>query len=291
MKTRLTYLCCAAWLVAAPASASAQGIQAVGPLPAGIDSVRSLYAAAAYEDALAAMPAVSEEPVKTDFELYRALCLLALGREQESAAAVERLVRSAPSFVPPTGDVSPRMQALLTSIRARLVPDFAREAYAEAKVAYEANDHPKARASFQRAAELIDSLPADKRQGLEDLRLLAGEFLKLSRAVSVRPEPVAPSAAPVTEVVAYVAPIPIREKLPSWIPADSRQARTEYVGLLRLDIDEDGRVRSASILKTSHPAYDAAALQAARGWTYKPATRAGVPIASQRDIQIRLAPR
>ncbi len=66
--------------------------------------------------------------------------------------------------------------------------------------------------------------------------------------------------------------------------------RTEYVGVLRVRIGADGRVASATIVKVTHPAYDNAALRAAKAWMYRPATRGGQPVAAQKDIQIRLLP-
>jgi protein TonB len=79
--------------------------------------------------------------------------------------------------------------------------------------------------------------------------------------------------------------------MPPWNPPDGTAMRTEYAGLLRIMIGADGLVESATIVKSSHPAYDAAAVRAAQGWTYRPATRNGQPVAAQKDIQVRLLPR
>ena len=162
--------------------AAAQQIPAVPQLASAIDidRVRALYGAAAYEEALAAMPAVNGESVGTDLEQYRALCLLALGREKEAVATVERLVRDNPMYVPSASDTSPRMQSIFTGARSKLVPQIAKQAYAEAKGAYEAKNRDAAHAAFKRTIELIESLPDAEKTLLADLRLLAGEFLTLS---------------------------------------------------------------------------------------------------------------
>lgn len=280
------------YLGVAAAAAVAQTNPAVD-----IERVRMLYVAAAYAEALAAMPGVpvlDGERARTDLEQYRALCLLALGREQQAVATVERLVRDNPLFVPPAGDTSPRLRSIVAGARSRLVPDMARQAYAEAKLAYEAKNG-EAHAAFERALELIDSLPAGDKAGLGDLRLLAAEFLELS-ITKLRPSvPASPpiSVAPATSEPAgqYVPPTAVREQLPPWDPPDNASRRTEYVGVLRISIGEDGRVQTATIVNGSHPAYDAAALNAAKQWRYKPATQGGQPVAAQKDIQIRLRPR
>jgi TonB family protein len=281
------------------------GIAASGRLAAqqispvvDIDRVRNLYVAAAYAEALAAIPVVGAEPARTDLEQYRALCLLALGREPEAIAAVERLVRDHPGFLPAASETTPRMRAIFAVARSKVVPGLARREYAAAKAAYEQKDGPAARAAFQATLDLIDSLADADKSSLADLRLLASEFLELSTAF--RPAETAPAgedrAAPPGEseaggAGAYAPPIPIREGLPPWTPPDAAARRTEYTGLLRVQIAADGKVITAVMVRRTHPAYDVAALRAAKGWLYQPATRAGVPVAAQKDIQLRLVPR
>ena len=278
--------------------AAAQQIPAVPQLASAIDidRVRALYGAAAYEEALAAMPAVNGESVGTDLEQYRALCLLALGREKEAVATVERLVRDNPMYVPSASDTSPRMQSIFTSARSKLVPQIAKQAYAEAKGAYEAKNRDAAHAAFKRTIELIESLPDAEKALLADLRLLAGEFLTLSAPppAPAPPPPPAPtstasnrSGKPEAE---FVGPVAVREQLPAWVPPNSAAARTEYIGLLRIQIAADGRVTTAEIVRGSHPAYDIAAVTAAKRWLYKPATRGGQPVPSSKEIQVRLIP-
>lgn len=266
-----------------------------------IDRVRELYIAAAYEEALAAIPPVvadSNAGGRTEIEEYRALCLLALGREGEATAVIERLVRSDPTFVL-APDSSPRMRAVFEDARVRLVPGLARQTYAAAKTAFEARDATTARSGFTRTVELIDSLPENQRAQLADLRLLASGFLELSAARAdaaaalppdvgepvARPEPVR-AVKPL-----YTAPVVVREELPVWVPPDAVAQHTEYNGLLEIDIGVDGRVVEVRVAKPSHPVYDAAVIRAARQWTYKPATRNGQPVASLKTIQLRLVPR
>lgn len=259
-----------------------------------VERVRALYIAAAYEEALAVMPPPNDAaPLTTDLEQYRALCLLALGREGDAAAAVERLVRGNPMYVP-SGDLTPRMLAMFSDTRAKLLPDLAKQTYADAKTAFDAKEHEAARVGFQRTVHLIDSLGVEDQTSLADLRLLASGFLDLTPVAPPAPPP-PPVAAPATTApepaAAYVPPVAISERLPLWAPPDSAAKRNEYTGLLRIEIGEDGRVVNATVVDVSHPAYDMAVLRAAKLWTYKPATRGGRPVTSQKDIQIRLVPR
>ena len=261
-----------------------------------MERVRALYVAASYEAALAAMPEGLSTTAGTELEQYRALCLLALGREADAKATIERLVKAHPTFVPPADEVSPRMRTLFTNVRNALIPAIAKQAYAEAKVAYEAKDREAARAGFQRTLDLIDSVPEDSRGSLADMRLLAADFRELTTArpaaATETPGPVVP--APVPEIPAaagaFVPAVALKQELPPWNPLDPVSRRTEYVGLLQVQIAPDGRVTLARMLKTSHPSYDIAVLREAKRWLYKPATRGGQPVASEREIEIRLRP-
>lgn len=254
-----------------------------------IERVRALYVAAAYEEALAAIPSATPAAVKLEVEQYRALCLLALGREDEAATTVEGIVRDNPTYLPSERDTSPRLQSIFASARLKLLPDLARQAYSDGKTAFEAKDGDAARTAFQRAISIVESLPEPDRGPLADLALLATGFLDLAESRAV-PEP-APEKPAAPAPVPYVAPVAIDEQLPPWNPPDSASMRTEYLGLLRVSIGEDGRVLSAEIVKSSHPSYDGVLARVAKDWRYRPATRGGQPVASQKDIQIRLVPR
>jgi hypothetical protein len=256
-----------------------------------VERVRALYIAAAYEEALAAMPPSAAPGMKLEVEQYRALCLLALGRESEAAAAVEGIVRDNPTYLPSSRDTSPRMQSIFAAVRLKLLPEIARQAYTDGKSAFEAKDTGAARAALQRVIAIVESVPEADRGSLADLRLLATGFLDLAD-LRAAPEP-APEkpAGPAPAALPYVAPVAIDEQLPAWNPPDNASMRSEYLGLLRVVIGEDGSVQSAEIVKISHPSYDVVLTRAAKAWRYRPATRGGRPVPSQKDIQIRLVPR
>ena len=268
------------------------GALTASQVPSEIERVRTLYVAAAYEEALAAMPANATGVVRRDLEQYRALCLLALGREPEAVEAIERIVKDNPTYLPAESDTSPRMRTMFAEVRSKLLPDIARETYAEAKKAFDAKDVDGALSGFKRTIEVIDSLPEGDREALADLRMLVAGFTDLLGARPVpKPDVVPNLPANLDTAVEYVGPIPIREQLPAWAPPDPTARMREYIGLLRIDIGEDGQVRNAVMVEATHPLYDAAAVRAAKSWTYKPATRGGKPVSAQKDIKVRLVPR
>ena len=277
---------------AAPALSEPGNERVEGQGRGDIERVRTLYVAAAYEEALAAMPATATGVVRRDLEQYRALCLLALGREPEAVAAIERIVQDNPTYLPAESDTSPRMRSMFADVRARRVPEIAREIYSEAKKLFEAKDVNSALSGFRRTIEVIDSLPESDREGLRDLRLLVSGFSDLLAArPAAASEPPAPVPAIPEPAAEYLGPVTIREQLPSWVPPDAAARVREYVGLLRIEIGENGQVRNAVMIDATHPLYDAAAVRAAKSWTYKPATRGGKPVVAQKDIQVRLVPR
>jgi protein TonB len=86
----------------------------------------------------------------------------------------------------------------------------------------------------------------------------------------------------------FVPAVAIEQTLPEWVPPSQSVARFEYEGRLRVRVGTDGKVKDVEIEKPSHPSYDARLLEVARTWTYRPATRHGVPVESDRIIAIRL---
>ncbi|WP_319583651.1 TonB family protein [uncultured Pseudodesulfovibrio sp.] len=77
-------------------------------------------------------------------------------------------------------------------------------------------------------------------------------------------------------------------RLDPYYPASARRTGTQGHVLVRVLVDEYGRVEEAEVAE-SEPAgvFDDAALKAVRGWTFSPATRQGRPVAVRIDIPIR----
>ena len=88
---------------------------------------KDLYASAAYEDALSALGRVKEADLAQQVDQYRAFSLFALGRTSEAESVVEAVIRRDPLVVPDARDASPRITALFTQVRKRLLPDLIRD--------------------------------------------------------------------------------------------------------------------------------------------------------------------
>lgn len=292
-----------------PGDSSTPGAPDLDPGTAAdpLSRVQALYASAAYEDALAVIPAPASGTTR-DLEQYRALCLLAIGRQNEAAAAVERVILLDPLFVPSESDTPPRLQAMYSEARVRLAPGLAKAAYADAKDAWERKDRTFAHAAFQRTLDAIAMVPDAAAAGLGDLRELASGFLQLTAATADAPPAMAPSGVPEGNSTLAASPSPagdrgvgppegdwqgpvtIRQDMPGWQPPDAMARRKEYRGVVQLVIDATGRVEDVRVIKTSHPAYDAAVVRAARQWTFTPASRGGRNVASEKDIEVVLRP-
>src|SRR5262245_47898268 len=84
-----------------------------------LDSAKALYAAASYEEALAALDQLGGGPDSIQVNEYRALCLLALGRARDAEAPLQQIVSADPLYKIPAAEVSPRLVDLFHDVRKR----------------------------------------------------------------------------------------------------------------------------------------------------------------------------
>ena len=82
-------------------------------------------------------------------------------------------------------------------------------------------------------------------------------------------------------------PLVLTRAMPTWRPTPVELKMT-FTGTLELLVNEEGRVLSASLLKSIHPRYDATLLAAAQNWTFQPATRNGAPVRYRYVMTINL---
>jgi periplasmic protein TonB len=260
-----------------------------------LERAKALYGSAAYDDALGVLVRLrTVDGPRAEVEQYRILCLVALGRVAEAEEAARAIVKTFPSFVPEAGEMPPRVVELFAKTRRELLPEIARTAYLDAKAALEKKDRAAALAGFEALVRLIDSAGADATGSLPELKILAAGFLDLSRALPVpaaetktaATEPVKPGKAP-----EIIPPIAVRQTMPQWVPSDAMSRQASFSGVVRVSISAAGRVDTAAIEKSVHPAYDRLLLQAARSWEYRPATSDGVPVPSEQLVQVQLKPR
>lgn len=270
-------------------------------------TARDLYAAAAYEDALVVLNRLRTRDRSGDenrtIEQYRAFCLLALGRAQEAEQAIEGIVAAEPLYFPSPADVSPRVRAVFTDVRRRMLPSIVQKRYAQAKAAYDRKEFKAAEAGFKGVLDVLadpDLGAAANQPPLSDLRTLTVGFHELSAAAAAPPPPPPPPPQPEPAVVpapaaakiytatdtAVVPPVAIKQMLPAY-PRDNFPMNR---GVLEVVIDEHGDVESATMRVSVKPTYDAVAVAAAKGWHYTPATVNGVPVKYRKLVQINLDP-
>lgn len=273
-----------------------------------LSTARALYASAEYEEALASLNrirstgiAVAEVPL---VEQYRAFCLLALGRATEAEDAIAAIVSAAPSYSPLESDTSPRVRTAFSDVRRRVLPTVVQQKYLDAKAAFERKEYAVARDRFAQVMAVFDdpSVTALDRPPLSDLRMLAKGFLDLAvtelAVTTPAPPPAKPEAAPVTAAAPdagriytatepnLVPPVTIRQELPPY----PRRPQFPVQGIVEVVIDEKGAVASAVIRATIDPLYDGLALAATRTWSYRPATRNGVPVKFRKLVQVKVQP-
>jgi tetratricopeptide (TPR) repeat protein len=286
--------------------ASTSAVYADDSLPAA----RELYASAAYEDALAMLGRLNTNGLRQDegrvADQYRALCLLALGKVSEASQAIEAVVNAEPAYHPADGEVSPRVRAVFSDVRRRLLPGLVQQKYGQAKAAYDHKDYKTAAVGFGQLLQLFDDpdlAAAAQKPPLSDLRLLADGFQQLSLQAlapppAPEPPPVVAAAKPVAPAVdtsriysssdtGIIPPTAVRQELPPFTGTLDRP----IIAAMEVVIDENGRVVSATIRGAVPPIYDRQAVGAAQTWRYRPATMNGMPVKFRKFIQVSLTPR
>jgi TonB family protein len=257
---------------------------------------KTLYAAANYADALKLLDSAAGAAT-TEARQYRALCFLALGQTAEAEREAAAVVEADPFFKPDEDEVAPRVIDLFAGARRKLLPSIIRTTFDDAKLLFSAGHRERARARFEDVLRLLDDPVLETNTVLADLKIVAAGFVDLAASTPAPAPPVlqaarepAPAAAPAA-AVARVTVIPaesIQQTLPSWQPRDPFASGRDFVGAVRVVIDETGRVATATIERSIHPEYDRLLLAATARWRYKPATQNGVQVPSDKVVEIRL---
>jgi TonB family protein len=274
----------------------------------GLDRAKSLYASAAYDEALTVLDQLSGTPApddSTSIVAYRVYCLLALDRQEEARTLIDRLLHQTPFFVPSADEAPPKIQTIFRDVRRATLPKIAKERYADAKAAFERKD-PRTARQFDDLLALLDDPDLREWSAAADLRSVASAFRDLTKAVAVA----TPAAAPAPDVrpaefrpqpppeadITYTAtdtsvipPVSLALRMPQWNPT-YQEASKDYRGVLRVVIDKSGAVESATMSSVTRPAYDQALIRAARSWKFQPAQKQGRPVRYAKVIEIHLAP-
>lgn len=270
-----------------------------------LSTAHDMYAAAAYEDALAVLDRLASGNAQTDrfaVNQYRAFCLLALGRTSEADRAIEAVVSDRPLYHPSEAEASPRLRSAFTTVRQRMLPAIVQQKYAQAKAAFDRQEFVAAAAAFGQVLDALDDsdLGAAGQPLLSDLRTLAAGFRDLSVRSSAPPPPASPAAPPAEmkpdpalpaapriytfSDAGVTPPVTVRQELPpfpqGFIPTGQ--------GVLEIVINQAGDVETAAIRSPMNARYDQMAIASTRTWKYKPAVFAGAPVKFRKLITISI---
>ena len=272
-------------------------------------AARELYVAAEYHSALNMLTSLAgANTSKADLQtidLYRALCMLALGNTAEANKVIESMLMLDPLYRPDTTDLPPRVRSAFSDARKRMLPGLVQQRYVVARAAYEAKNYAAAAQGFQVVLSGLsdpDLGSAGTQPPLSDLKVLASGFHDLAAKANAPvetptpepPPPLAPPtpAAPVAPViysaedVNVVPPQTVRQVVPPF------PGRVLLTGVATIDIviNETGGVDSARMVTALNPQYDRMALNAARTWQYRPATLNGTPVKYRKRLQLTVVP-
>ena len=273
----------------------------------GFDRAKSLYASAAYDEALVVLNQLSATPTLDDpmsIAAYRVYCLLALNRESEARALIDRTLHESPLFVPSANEASPHIQTIFREVRRSVLPIIARERYSQAKAAFDRKD-PLTTRQFDDLLTLLQDPDLREWTAVTDLRAVASAFRDLAQAMSApvsappdaRPAALSPRPPLEPPDITYtsadsdvIPPVSLSQRTPQWRPSSPQEATQDYRGVLRLLIDRTGAVVSATMPTGTRPAYDQALVRAAREWKFQPAQKQGRAVRYLKIIEIHLAP-
>jgi hypothetical protein len=276
---------------------------------------KDFYASAAYEEALDVLrkldPASTTATDSREIGVYQLLCLVALGRTEETRKAIEAIVRADPMYHLSEEQVSPRVRMMFEDFRRPMLPGIVKDLYASAKAAYDRKDTGEALDGFDQAIALIDDASLSDSPGIADILTLSTGFRDLLRVPAAAPPPAAPPSAPRPDPAAgtngapsktenariygpsdalVVKPIGVSNELPPWRPTGPTDDRLEFRGDLELIIDETGKVTSAVLRRSIHRNYDPLLVDAAKRWKYQPATLNGAPVKYRYVLEVTLKP-
>lgn len=289
---RAGIVACAAAAVVLTAAARVEGA-------ASLSDAKELYASAAYGEALGVLDSLMQGAQagedRQDIDLYRVLCLVALGRRADADGVAEAMIQQDPFYRPGGADIPPRMRAAFTDARKRVLPAVVQQDYRAAKAAFDRKEFSAAADGFDRMLKVLaePDIAADASQPpLSDLKTLAEGFRDLSaKAIAPAPRPAVPAReVPVpgrtyTSADAQVTP---PHAIKQRMPAFRGRATSPAEGLVEVIINATGSVESARMIVPVHWQYDSQVVSAAKAWLYRPATLNGMPVAFKKQLRVTL---
>jgi TonB family protein len=79
----------------------------------------------------------------------------------------------------------------------------------------------------------------------------------------------------------------VKKSINPWYPSILKAAGIEGEAWLKVFINEKGSVEKAEVIKTTHPAFAEAAIEAVKQWEFSPAMKDGKPLKSEVTIPFR----
>jgi hypothetical protein len=258
---------------------------------ATLAAARDLYVSASYDDALTMLGVLNGSSRSTEeqqsIDLYRTLCLFALGKTADADRVIEGMLMRQPLYRSSNEELSPRVQTAFQAARRKILPGVIQKGYAEAKNAFDKQDYVTAFAAFDEVLKRLadpDIAAAAGTPPLSDLRTLAASFKDLSVKLTPPPAPPAPKveAKPVRPVRSVysaedgdvVPPVALQQRVPKYPASVTRPVS----GVVEFVVDETGAVQAPMMLVSIDSTYDPMVVNAAKKWTYKPAMVDGKPV-------------
>ena len=130
---------------------------------------------------------------------------------------------------------------------------------------------------------------APEPDGAREIRSAGGDQPVARDSPGASPPEVAPAEPPVPPTEAPLVPARKISSPPLDYPEAARLAGEEGVVVVEADLDATGSVKNATVVRGRSPSLDRAAVEALETWSFAPATRGGVPVASTYRIGIKFA--
>jgi hypothetical protein len=289
--------------------ASALLISVAGPVTAyaadaSLAAARDLYVSASYDDALAMLGTLSNGQKSLEerqsIDLYRTLCLFALGKTTEADKVIEAMLLRDPLYRAGDEELSPRVETAFQTARRRILPSVIQQKYAEAKAAFDKQEWATASTGFAEVLKSIgdpDIAAAAGAPPLSDIKTLSAGFRDLAvkstpppapapKVVADVPKPVRPVKAVYTaEDRDVLPPVAVVQRVPKYPANVTRPLQ----GVVQFVIDENGAVQTPTMPVSIDMSYDGMVISAAKKWQYTPATLDGKPVKYMKRLTISVS--
>jgi len=269
---------------------------------ASLAAARDLYVSASYDDALAMLGTLSSGSKTMEerqaIDLYRTLCLFALGKATDADRVIEGMLLRDPLYRAADEELSPRVENAFQNARRRILPSVIQQKYADAKSAFDKQQWAAASTGFAEVLKSISDPDIAASAGappLSDIKTLASGFRDL--AVKSVPAPAPPPKVeppkPVRPVKAIysaddrdvVAPVAVVQRVPKY-PANVTKP---LQGVVQFVIDENGVVQTPTMPVSIDMSYDGMVIAAAKKWQYAPAMLDGKPVKYLKRLSISVS--